>query len=519
MKKTSNYNLNLYEVNDLANLTDGYNNSMNTLDTTVKTVSNSVAAETTRATKAESTLTTNLNSEITRAKGAESTLTTNLNAEVTRAKAAESTLTTNLNTEVKRAKAAETKLDSMVKDITCYVNVLSYGISTANDDNADLFQTAINDTTNKGLVLYIPNGTYKLSHKLSLPWYCNIIGQSKAGTILKFTSGGGLVADITDVNGYKTCVSCTLNNFTIEGSYDGYNTNPDVTKPTWNDKRYDWEYMALNYSGLGGWFTVCDINNIRITKFPYGLLTYQPFNDVGVYNSKYNNVYGDLRLYRNIDASYCHTGIAMHQSDAMLIGFDINHCYFLGGPFRMSGGFCSNGHSWATNQPWLFESGTCAENIEIEAIQSYLNTDNTYQFNSFVLIASYTGSSSATYINNLKLWNILDIHYNSGYNHGAIRLRADNTSDAYITNVSFGKNSSLDNPAIYPVPLFEGNKGTAVIEGSLNPVFTSIKDKTSNDYAFVGSATVFSGICTQHANMPKGLINAKGFNIKTFEHI
>ena len=110
MKKTSNYNLNLYEVNDLANLTDGYNNSMNTLDTTIKTVSNSVAAETTRATKAESTLTTNLNTEITRAKAAESTLTTNLNAEVTRAKGAESTLTTNLNSEISRAKAAESTL-------------------------------------------------------------------------------------------------------------------------------------------------------------------------------------------------------------------------------------------------------------------------------------------------------------------------------------------------------------------------------------------------------------------------
>jgi hypothetical protein len=66
-----------------------------------------VDAETTRATGAESTLTTNLNNEVTRATAAESTLTTNLNAEVTRAKAAESTLTTNLNSEVTRATAAE----------------------------------------------------------------------------------------------------------------------------------------------------------------------------------------------------------------------------------------------------------------------------------------------------------------------------------------------------------------------------------------------------------------------------
>ncbi len=100
MKKTTNYNLSLYEVNDLANLTDGYNASMTKIDSTLKTVSNqattnktNITAEVTRAKAAESTLTTNLNAEITRAKGAESTLTTNLNAEITRAKAAESTLT------------------------------------------------------------------------------------------------------------------------------------------------------------------------------------------------------------------------------------------------------------------------------------------------------------------------------------------------------------------------------------------------------------------------------------------
>ena len=91
-----------------------------------------VDTETTRATAAESTLTTNLNNEVTRATAAEvalgvrvtnettrataveNTLTTNLNTETTRATAAESTLTTNLNNEVTRATAAEVALGTRV---------------------------------------------------------------------------------------------------------------------------------------------------------------------------------------------------------------------------------------------------------------------------------------------------------------------------------------------------------------------------------------------------------------------
>ena len=73
-----------------------------------------LAAEVTRATAAETTLTTNLAAEVTRATAAEATLTTNVTAnataiaaETTRATAAETTLTNNLAAEVSRATAAE----------------------------------------------------------------------------------------------------------------------------------------------------------------------------------------------------------------------------------------------------------------------------------------------------------------------------------------------------------------------------------------------------------------------------
>ena len=89
-------------------------NATDLLDVALKASSNGLAAEVTRATNAETTLTTNLAAEVTRATNAETTLTTNLAAEVTRATNAEasisSTLTSALNTEVTRATSAETTL-------------------------------------------------------------------------------------------------------------------------------------------------------------------------------------------------------------------------------------------------------------------------------------------------------------------------------------------------------------------------------------------------------------------------
>lgn len=67
-------------------------NSQTTIAQDLATNANAIAAETTRATGAEGTLTNNLNAEITRATGAEGTLTTNLNAEISRAGAEEEKL-------------------------------------------------------------------------------------------------------------------------------------------------------------------------------------------------------------------------------------------------------------------------------------------------------------------------------------------------------------------------------------------------------------------------------------------
>ena len=90
-------------INNASTLADADNK----LDAAAKANADAIAAEVTRATGAESTLTTNLAAEVTRATAAEGTLTTNLAAEVTRAQGAEQTLTDNLAAEVTRATAAE----------------------------------------------------------------------------------------------------------------------------------------------------------------------------------------------------------------------------------------------------------------------------------------------------------------------------------------------------------------------------------------------------------------------------
>lgn len=93
----------------------------NALNSYTASNNTALAAEISRATGAEATLTTNLAAEVTRATGAEATLTTNLSAEVTRAQAAEGVLAaaitssnTAISAEVTRATAAESALSGRI---------------------------------------------------------------------------------------------------------------------------------------------------------------------------------------------------------------------------------------------------------------------------------------------------------------------------------------------------------------------------------------------------------------------
>lgn len=91
-------------------------------------VAQGIAAETTRATAAESTLTTNLSSEVARATAAESTLTTNLSNEVTRAENAETALGNRITAEETRATGAEGELSNTISALETAYNALGLSV-------------------------------------------------------------------------------------------------------------------------------------------------------------------------------------------------------------------------------------------------------------------------------------------------------------------------------------------------------------------------------------------------------
>lgn len=74
-----------------------------------------IKSETTRATGAENTITTNLNVEVTRSTGEDTRLDSAIKAETTRATGAEATITVNLNAEVKRSSEEDVRLDGAIK--------------------------------------------------------------------------------------------------------------------------------------------------------------------------------------------------------------------------------------------------------------------------------------------------------------------------------------------------------------------------------------------------------------------
>lgn len=121
MKQTENYNLPLYEPNDLADLTDGYNNAMELIDTDLKAVTGGVEAYDARITANATAIET----ETARATEAENTNASSINAEIERAKAAEQKNSDAIATEQARAEAAEKTNAEAIKENTEAIEKIS----------------------------------------------------------------------------------------------------------------------------------------------------------------------------------------------------------------------------------------------------------------------------------------------------------------------------------------------------------------------------------------------------------
>lgn len=127
MKQTDNYNLSLYEPNDLANLTDGYNDSMLKLDTDLKAVegfvqsydamieqnASDIVTEKNRATAAEKV---NADSILVNA-NAIKTNAESISAETKRAQTAESELATGVSNAIQAASAVSSKFPVNTENI------------------------------------------------------------------------------------------------------------------------------------------------------------------------------------------------------------------------------------------------------------------------------------------------------------------------------------------------------------------------------------------------------------------
>lgn len=119
-----------------------------------------IAAETSRATAAENTLTNNLNSEISTRAAADATLTNNLNAEISTARAAETTLTGDLNAEISRATTAEAANASAISAEA--VTARAAEVANANNIAAEIVRATNAENANAAAINALPDSAQVL---------------------------------------------------------------------------------------------------------------------------------------------------------------------------------------------------------------------------------------------------------------------------------------------------------------------------------------------------------------------
>lgn len=156
--KTDNYSLNLYGDNDPADLRDGYNGSMRTIDTTLETHLNRIEAVEARETHDEEVVKTLLGDNTVDNAAAAKTKWDKASADATN------------NTRALTALGAETveKAGKLAHDITSNCNVVLHGIpNDASYPVSDLINAYIKDSPYNGV--YFPAGTYYLDKTINIP--------------------------------------------------------------------------------------------------------------------------------------------------------------------------------------------------------------------------------------------------------------------------------------------------------------------------------------------------------------
>ena len=193
MKATEHYNLPLYEPNDLADLTDGYNNAMELVDTDLYTTIGTVEGYNARITANE----TAISDETARAEAAENANTSSINEEIQRATAAENANTSSINEEIQRATAAESKNADAITKINTYVDG-KFPITTENIADAAVTAVKLNVPLGSDFKIVTVGDSYSAAESTNNTWTGNITKILTNATVYNYgVSGAGFTTQVT----------------------------------------------------------------------------------------------------------------------------------------------------------------------------------------------------------------------------------------------------------------------------------------------------------------------------------
>ena len=374
-----------------------------------------------------------------------------------------------------------------------FIDATKHGVSTDNVDNSEALQSIIDDCASKGRVCYLPDGVYRCSSRISIPWGMRLQGQSMANTVIEFSSDAGFVADRVDKNGYKTGIGIEISYIQIVGPYKGqWVRNMDTTYSE------AWSPNAVNRAGIGGWISASHIHDIVVKYFKFGIATWNPSFTGSDFNTLYNYVYGDNRIFENITVSENLVGIVMGQSDSMLRNIIVagNGNYY---PIMMNGGLLESSHLWGVPNAVFIQGGCRVTNIEVESIFVAVDDNGKCKNNFNGLFYITNNSGNPVVIEKAYIWNF-NFEPQKVVDDGKTIMpmfRADSNTNTItiINNLSLGRNRALNDPDVVPAKLWWGQnpKGSAVISGAIAPTIKSFYEPSTSDHIAKSLRAAYSG--------------------------
>ncbi len=207
--KTDNYSLNLYGDNDPADLRDGYNNSMRTIDTTLETHLNRIEAVEARETHDE---------EVTKALLGDNTVDAANTAKTKWDKAA-SDSTNNMRALTAFGIETVGKAEKFAHEITANCNAVLHGVpNDASYPVSDLINEYIKNNPFDGI--YFPAGTYHLDKTVNIPKNTNKPFTFYAEPNARFVATANM-ADMFNFGAYSKNGDKVYGSTIAGGVYDG----------------------------------------------------------------------------------------------------------------------------------------------------------------------------------------------------------------------------------------------------------------------------------------------------------